>query len=159
MGDSVKKKPYSERSDIEKIESNWKKAQGLLDRNEWSSAVVRVATAAEIAANHYIREELQAKRNLEEEFVNNLLMWANGIDGKFRKLIVPLAKLDGTEKQVKALKKKVEEINDVRNLIVHSGQFKKGATAKRVAKEAREVIVGLVNPHKPEFTLSEIDDT
>jgi hypothetical protein len=47
-----KKKPYSERTDLEKIKSQWKKTTGFLERGEWSSAIVRAATAAEIAANH-----------------------------------------------------------------------------------------------------------
>ena len=45
------KKPYSERTDLEKIESNWTKTRGLLKREEWSLAIVRAATAVEIAAN------------------------------------------------------------------------------------------------------------
>ncbi|MCG7910947.1 MAG: hypothetical protein JAY82_14370 [Candidatus Thiodiazotropha taylori] len=152
----TKRKPYSERSDLEKIKSQWKKTNGLLERSEWSGAVVRAATAAELAANHYIREELQNKRGLEKTLVDSMLRWANGIGGKFKNLIGPISKENGTSKKIKALSKQVTEINNVRNSIVHQGQFKMDKTAIRVAKEAREVIHGLVNEHKPEFSLPKV---
>ena len=84
------RKPYSERTDIERLESSWKKLQGLLDRDEWSAAITRAATAAEIAANIAVRHELQEKRQLEPEFVDHLLRWANGLAGKLDKLLRPL---------------------------------------------------------------------
>jgi len=40
-----KRTPFSERPDIEKIQSNWTKFAGLLNREEWSGAIVRAATA------------------------------------------------------------------------------------------------------------------
>lgn len=153
---NTKAKPYSERTDLEKIQSQWKKTNGLLERGEWSGAVVRAATAAELAANHYIREELQNRRGLEKELVNSMLKWANGIDGKFRNLIAPISKENNTSKITNALRKQVTEINRVRNSVVHQGQFKMDATAVKIAKEARKVILGLVNTHKPDFTLSKI---
>ena len=64
---------YSERSDIEKIQSNWKKIRGLVNREEWSSAVVRASTETEIAANFVVRKELVESRKLEEAFVDHLL--------------------------------------------------------------------------------------
>ncbi|MET0050434.1 MAG: hypothetical protein ABW095_05060 [Candidatus Thiodiazotropha sp.] len=154
-----KKKPYSERSDLDKLRAQWKKTSGFLEREEWSSAVVRAATAAEIAANHYIREELRKKRGLEESFVDHLLKWSNGIDGKLRNLIVPLSKENGNTKHINALKKKVEEINKVRNSIVHQGQFKKESTARHIATKAREVILGFVKEHKANFTLPKVKNT
>jgi hypothetical protein len=45
------KKPYDERSDLEKLRSQWTKLSGLHLRDEPSAAIVRCATAAEIAAN------------------------------------------------------------------------------------------------------------
>jgi len=41
MAEKKKKKPYSERTDIEKIKSNCNKARGLYKRNESSAAIVR----------------------------------------------------------------------------------------------------------------------
>jgi hypothetical protein len=45
------KTPYDDRDDLEKLRSQWKKIDGILERRkEWSAAIVRAATAAEIAA-------------------------------------------------------------------------------------------------------------
>src|SRR3989338_5409824 len=87
-----KSKPYKERSDIERIRSNWKKTIGLLKRKEWSSAVVRAATATEIAANLVVREEFIRRRGLNSDLVDHFLMWANGIQGKFDKLLLPVTR-------------------------------------------------------------------
>jgi hypothetical protein len=53
------RKPYADRTDVERLQSTWRKLSGLMNRKEWSSAVTRAATAAEIAANIAIRHELQ----------------------------------------------------------------------------------------------------
>lgn len=52
-----RKKPYDERSDLEKLQSQWNKLSGLHLRDEPSAAIVRCSTAAEIAANYAIRHE------------------------------------------------------------------------------------------------------
>ncbi len=49
------KKDYDKRSEVEKIESQWTKLSGLHTGEEWSAAVVRAATAAELAANLGLR--------------------------------------------------------------------------------------------------------
>lgn len=57
-----KKKPYSERTDREKLETNWGKTLKLMEREEYSMAIVRAATCAEIATNIVIRTELTVIR-------------------------------------------------------------------------------------------------
>jgi hypothetical protein len=47
-------KSYQERTDLQKIQSQWNKPGGLHSREEWSAAIVRTATAAEIAASFAI---------------------------------------------------------------------------------------------------------
>jgi hypothetical protein len=84
------RKPYAQRTDIERLHSSWKKLDGLMKRREWSAAITRAATAAEIAANIAVRKELQEKRKLEASFVDHLLKWANGLAGKLDKLLRPL---------------------------------------------------------------------
>ena len=148
--------PYSERSDIQKIQSNWKKIRGLVNREEWSSAVVRAATATEIAANFVVREELVESRKLEKEFVDHLLKWANGLQGKFDKLILPITKGEDYHKDFKKLKVRATEINKGRNLVVHSGRFKTKPTARRIIGEARDVILGLIEPYYEGFDLEEL---
>ena len=81
-------KPYEERTDLEKCRSQWTKLQGLHTREEWSAAIVRAATAAEIAANYAIRTEFANQSALSAEFVNKMLAWANGLRGKLTNLLV-----------------------------------------------------------------------
>ena len=131
-----KRKAYSERSDIEKIQSNWKKISGLLKRKEWSGAIVRAATAAEIAANLVVREELEVRRGLEKDFVDHLLIWANGVQGKYQKLVLPTTKNEVFHNEFKRLQKNITEVNKERNKVVHQGQFKKKETALRVVSES-----------------------
>lgn len=156
MPSSKKKKPYKERNDIEKIQSNWKKIAGLLSREEWSGSIIRATTATEIAANLVIREELINYRKLEPALVNHFLYWANGIQGKFDKLILPTIKEKDHEKEFKKLKKRIEDINKVRNEIVHSGNFSKKITAERIVAEARHIILSLVKPYYDDFELPEL---
>ncbi len=156
MGKKTKEKSYSELSDLEKIQSNWKKIGGLFDRDEWSSAIVRAATASEIAANLAIRDELQVKNKLKSEFVDSLLLWANGIQGKFDRLLLPATKGLKHNEKFREVKKKVAEINKQRNSITHSGQFKKRSTANKVILDAKEVIEVLVGEYQPGFRLEDV---
>jgi len=152
-----KRKPYSERSDIGKIKSNWNKTRGLYDRGEWSGAIVRAATAVEIAANLVIREELQVNRKLEKDFVDNLLIWANGIQGKLDRLILPISKGSNKHKIFTTAKIKIASINKERNSIAHSGQFKKKSTARHIISVSKEVIEILVQQYSADFSLNAMD--
>jgi hypothetical protein len=153
----MKKVPYSERTDIEKIESNWTKTRGLYKKGEWSGAIVRAATAVEIAANLVIREELQVARKLEKNFVDSLLMWANGIQGKLDRIIIPIVKDSKNKKVLTEIKSKINDINKERNAIVHSGQFKKNKTAAKIITLSKEVVETLVRRYKKNFTLEDIN--
>lgn len=156
MAEKKKKIPYSERTDIEKIISNCNKARGLYKRNESSASIIRSATAAEIAANLVIREELQVKRKLEKDFVDNLLIWANGIQGKFDRLILPILKGSDKYDVFNSIKAKVNIINKERNLVAHSGQFKKGNTAKEIYNLSKEVVETMVNQYTNDFSIKGI---
>ena len=96
----MSKKPYSERTDIEKVESNWTKTLGLFARKEFSLSIVRAAVTTELALNYVIRQELHHKHGLPLTFVNKHLKWANGIKGKLDRLYVPI--LEGTKLERKA---------------------------------------------------------
>src|SRR2546430_8450229 len=93
----ARKKPYSKRSDADKLPTNWRKTLGLLERSEFSMAIIRAGTCAEIAANIVVRAELIQRRQLEAAFVDTLLYWANGLQGKFSRLILPI--LAGTDRK------------------------------------------------------------
>jgi hypothetical protein len=151
-----KRKPYNERSDIDKIQSNWTKIRGLYDRGEWSGAVVRAATAAEIATNLAVREELQYTRDLDADFVDSLLKWANGIQGKFDHLLIPVTKGASNHSTLKQLKTDVGTVNTERNGIVHRGQFKNRRGATTTISKARDLILRLVDLYYDDFDLNEV---
>ena len=118
------KKLYEERTDLEKVQSQWHKLSGLHTREEWSAAIVRAATAAELAANFAIRAEFTARSQFDAVFVNSLLRWANGLAGKLDKLLVPLSKNEKPKlKAMNALRSTAEEINRKRNAVAHQGEF------------------------------------
>ena len=93
------RKPYEKRSDLEKLHSQWHKLSGLHTREEWSAAIVRAATAAEIATNFAIRAEFGARSKFDPKFVDSLLRWANGLAGKLDRLLVPLSEVSSWSQQ------------------------------------------------------------
>jgi hypothetical protein len=148
------RKPYNSRTDLEKLESQWKKLSGLHTREEWSAAVVRAATAAEIAANLAIRAEYSEQSNFKEGFVNSMLRWANGLIGKLDRLIKPL--WDGQPKKskhFKQLRKHAEAVNEKRNAIVHSGEFCNKQEAEAAIAEAAKLITGLLAIYDQDYVL------
>jgi len=151
----AKRKPYQERTDLEKIKSQWRKLSGLHSREEWSAAVVRAATAVEIAANLVIRKELQSRSDLDETFVNHLLKWANGIVGKMDRLLLPLFVGRKQHSLLKKQTKVVEVINEKRNAIVHRGEFCNETEAREVIGNAKTFVESLVRIHEPNFKLKE----
>ncbi|MDD5557886.1 MAG: hypothetical protein PHN82_11680 [bacterium] len=152
MGNTTRN-PYSERSDIERLRSSWKKLSGLMQREEWSAAITRAATAAEIAANIAVRHELQEQRHLEAEFVDHLLKWANGLSGKLDRILRPLHTTKAKQKTLKSLQKKARRINDQRNLVVHSGNFMNKEEAEEIVSVAKEFIEKLVEAYHKGFKL------
>lgn len=151
----AKRKPYKDRSDLEKIQSQWVKLTGLHDRTDWSAAVVRAATATEITVNFAIRREFAARSQLDALFVDSLLKWANGLTGKLDKLLLPLLYGTKNRKAVKSLCKIARDINKHRNGIVHSGEFCSEEQATKIINECRKFVVGLVNTYEPDFALND----
>lgn len=157
---NMPRKPYKSRTDLEKIESQWRKLAGLHTREEWSAAVIRAATAAEIAANLAIRAEYQIRSQFDSDFVDSMLRWANGITGKFDRLLKPLWKgFPEKSRHFKGLKTHVEEINDRRNAVAHAGEFCNQAEAEAVIEHAEKLISGLLALYEPEFKLKRSSET
>jgi len=146
------KKPYSERTDLEKIKSNWTKSRKLFERGEYSVSIIRAVTTIEIAANFAIRQELIVKHSLPDNFVDSLLLWANGVNGKFIKLLYEITE-GHWNKTLRIIHKNIKFVNDHRNKIVHSGQFKKKPTAKKCLAISRKNILKLVNKYESGFKL------
>ena len=90
-------------------------------------------------------------------FVDHLLKWANGLQGKFDKLLIPVTRHDEWQPTFKQLRTRAADINTERNSIAHSGQFKKKSTATRVVKEARDIILTLVAPYYDGYDLPTIN--
>lgn len=140
-------KPYNERTDLEKLQSQWTKLSGLQLRDEPSAAIVRCATSAEIAANYAIRTEWARQTEFDEAIVDMFLRWANGLPLKVTRLFVPVYFATPDKSAIgKALKASAEKINTVRNAVVHQGAFSNPDEAEAVIAEARafiNMIVGL----------------
>lgn len=144
---------YNDRTDLQKIQSQWNKIGGLLGRGrDWSAAIVRAATAAEIAANVAVRQRFVGT-GFQADFVDSLLKWANGIDGKFTRLIIPSEVDQVRRDQLSTLKVHADRINQKRNEIVHRGAFADKPEAEEIIGLARIIIDGLVRHYHPEFVL------
>lgn len=149
-------KNYEELSDLEKLQKQWHKLSGLHKREEWSAAIVRSATAAEIAANFAVRAEFSAQSQLDPTFVDSLLRWANGLAGKLDKLLVPVTTTNKQKhKAIKALSKSASEISKRRNAVAHQGEFCNEAEATVVIATSRQFIEALVKLYKNDFELKE----
>lgn len=147
------RKPYAERTGLEKVQSQWKKVNGLHTRNESSAAIVRAATAAELAANFAIRREFASKSQLDGEFVDSLLIWANGIAGKIDRLLIPMTKGQKHHKAISKLKDLASKINKKRNSVAHQGEFCNPGESAVVIQQSREFIETLVQVYEPKFVL------
>lgn len=141
------KKPYNERTDLEKLQSQWTKLSGLHTRDEPSAAIVRCATAAEIAANYAVRTEWSQKTQFDAAIVDQFLRWANGLPLKVERLFVPVYfATPKTSPTAKALIKSAATINAVRNAVVHQGSFSNTEEVEAIIAEAKgfiNMIVGL----------------
>ena len=151
----MEKAAYENRTDLEKIQAQWHKLTGLHDRFEWSSAIVRAATAAELAANYAIREEFSTRSKFDAAFVDSLLLWANGLAGKMDKLLIPLSAGKKRSKKLKALRAVSTEINRMRNSIAHQGSFANEGEAKAAVERTRTFIETLVALYTEGFVLKD----
>lgn len=150
-----KKKAYVERTDVDKIKSQWTKLSGLHEREEWSAAVVRAATAAEIAVNLAIKAELAERGITDSDVTDVMLKAANGLRGKFLHLLKPLATSEDRKKELGKLWKVADKINASRNEIVHSGLFRSEKDAKKIIEQCRQFVVPLVKIYQADFELKE----
>lgn len=149
-------KPYKELTDLEKLQKQWHKLSGLHSREEWSAAIVRAATAAELAANHAIRAEFAARSQFDRAFVDSLLKWANGLSGKLRNLLIPLVTTDPEKGgAMSALQALAERVNAKRNAVAHQGEFCNKQEATEAIANARNFITGLVTLYEPQFKLKD----
>ncbi len=150
-------KPYSTRSDIEKLKSNWKKTLGLFARREYSLSILRAAVTAELALNHAIRHELGVKHGLPSDFIDKQLLWANGIKGKLDRLYVPILAGTRLENKTKEIAKELKRLNTERNNIAHRGEFRKKETAQQYLELAEKEVNTLVKRYDKSFKLNKFN--
>lgn len=150
-----KRKPYLQRSDLERVQSQWVKLTGLHNRTDWSAAVVRAATATEIAVNFAIRREFSARSQLDAKFVDGLLGWANGLSGKLDRLLLPLVSGSDKHAVVRKLCPLARKIHKKRNEITHSGHFSTESEATALIADCRAFVYGIVHVYEPAFSLKE----
>lgn len=147
------KTSYDQRTDLEKCQSQWWKLTGLHGREEWSAAIVRAATAAELATNFAIRKEFRDQSNLRSEVVDRFLKDANGLKSKIDRLLLPLVRGSKKESAISKLKSLADEINDTRNGVVHRGEFRNEQEATKAIKTTRHFIERLIHLYEPSFSL------
>ena len=153
----MERKPYSQRSDLEKVSSNWNKTLGLFSRKEYSVSIIRAAVTAELTLNYVIRQELCQKHGLSIEFVNSLLKWANGLNNKIYKLYWIIIKGAVDEEQLKQSCKSIENLNNQRTYIAHKGEFKDKETAEKFIQSAEQDIAFLIGKYDSSFSLKTFD--
>jgi len=142
---SDKKKPYSKASDDEKVFRNWTKALGLYNRGEYSVAIIRCGTCVELAVNFAIRQELVTERELPLQFVDKLLLSANGLRNKYQNLFLPImAEYEQHDALVRLWRMRIEKINKQRNAVVHSGEFRNRSIAKVVMTDAYAALMEIM---------------
>ena len=126
---------------------------GLMERREYSLAVVRAATMTELLTNYVIRHELKSRHNIPNEFIDELFMWANGITGKWDRLLLKLNHPPDTKSKLSQIYTKVKALNKDRNKIVHSGAFRDRKPAEEMIALAQKITVDLFALYKPGFSL------
>ena len=156
----AKRKPYGERDALEKVTSQWHKLSGLHTREEWSAAVVRAVTAAELAASLVVREEFAERSTFKASVVDDFLVGANGIDGKVSRLIAPLlAHRPDDLKLIRKLFGGMNEANKKRNMIVHGGHFCSKSEATKLIAACKKFVEGVIGIYYDEFALVDRDAT
>jgi hypothetical protein len=145
---------YEDRTDLQKIHTQWHKLTGLHNRLEWSAAVIRAASACEIAANLAIRAEFKDRSTFSKEYVDSLLIWANGLNNKMSKLLLPMLS-EAELVEFRGLKQLGDTVYGQRNKIAHSGIFLDEDESKVVIEAARQFIEKLVKIYDSSFKLKD----
>jgi len=151
----TKKKPYDERDDLEKIASQWRKLSALNKRKDFSAAIVRCATAAEIAANLAIRSEFTSQSTFDAKIVDSFLIWTNGLRNKMDRLLLPIRFKNRKHPEFKKLKALSESLYEQRNDIVHSGRFSSKNEATKAIEDAKLFIEALIGIYHPGYKVPE----
>jgi hypothetical protein len=142
-------RPYVDRTDEEKLQTQWIKANGLLQRRDWSAATVRIATAMEMSANITLSEVFvragRSRRNLKEA-----LKWS--LNGKLSEIEHHVG--EHHRSRIQAVTPRVLATYRKRNRIVHQGEFCDPQETAEHTSTAMSLIQILMPIYRPTFTLS-----
>jgi len=85
-------------------------------------------------------------------------LWANGLIGKFDRLLLPLSADDDVKHEVfKMLHGRARTINNKRNSIVHRGEFCNPDEAHEIIEVTRKFINQLVRNYDKTFRLEKVE--
>lgn len=141
---------YRDRSDVEKLQTQWIKASGLLKREDWSAAVVRMSTAMELAANLAVIEELTRRPDVTKPTPDRV-PWLY-MENKFETLLNLLP--EAQREIVANLKPSVIAAYNKRNDIVHRGEFCAKEEAHLHAATCAQFVPAVVRFRRVDFVLS-----
>lgn len=154
MGTSRFDKPYDQRTDAEKVETNWIKTRGLFDREDWSMAIVRAAICLELSADLAVYVILRDK--YERLKIRSLLKACKGINKKFKDYILPSVAGTALEQETQELFGRASEVSGQRNKICHGGIFLDDVEATAHVATTYGVLIPFVQRYEPTFTLRPI---
>lgn len=147
-------KPYDQRTDAEKVETNWIKTRGLFDREDWSMAVVRAAISLELAADLAVYVILRDR--YERPKIRSLLKACSGINKKFKDHILPSVAGTAHEQETRDLFDGASIVSRQRNQICHNGIFLDEADATTLIATTYRVLELFVRRYEPTFWLKPI---
>lgn len=84
-----------------------------------------------------------------------MLKWANGLDGKLNRLLLPLPARKEKKDALKKLNLRAREINKKRNEVAHSGHFMNENEAREVLTVSCAFIDTLVSIYYPNYLVDD----
>lgn len=131
------KKPYTERTLTEQMETNLRKTKKLLDKKEYSTAIVRSITTLDLYVTGLIKKSLQEK--LSEKMTKSVLAKYRNLPDKLKLLMEECYGFSAAKEFPNEYNQLNKDIQ-IRNQIVHDGRFSKKSTAGKAVKNVENLI-------------------
>lgn len=143
----------ADRTDLENLQSTWTQVGDLMKRKQWSAAVVRAASAVELALNIASMCELRERPHLEPDLVEHLFGCANHMVGKLDKPLRMAGTSVEPREKFKRLRDIAARIDEQRNLVIQMGAHMTEDEATEIVGLARELAEQSVQYCHPAFFL------
>ena len=131
------KKPYTERTLTEQMETNLRKTKKLLDRKEYSTAIVRSITTLDLYVTGLIKKSLQEK--LSEKMTKSVLAKYRNLPDKLKLLMEECYGFSAAKEFPNQYNQLLKDI-ETRTKIVHKGRFSNKSTADKAVKNVEKLI-------------------